>query len=585
MKYLVLLLSLIAGSVFGESAQFISQSAPLTMLAGQRYPVSVTVRNTGYDTWVSPIRLGSQSPQDNGTWGLGRVELPGPVAPGQTTTINFNVTAPATAGGYPFRWRMVKEGVAWFGEMTPELLIGVDGPLSQESRAAQFVSQTVPTVMAPGVPTVVTVRLKNVGTMTWTNDQQFRLGAQSPRDNSTWGASRFSVPASGVLPGQTADFTFRVVPPTTPGDYDFQWQMLQEGITWYGNLTPKVRVTVSNTPVCGALDALAADTWCQIPNTHLRDVCPSQDAYPFWFTGVGGCGGVVSAWSGGAYDSRRTRLIVWGGGHSSYLGNEIYDFGMETLRWGRLTDPSPPPYSRDVLVDGNPVSRETYGGLAYLAHADRFFGYGGARSDDGAPTPVTWTLDFATNRWQNMNAGGVPPGRWFGYGLSSAYDPLTKQVFMRDVAGILTWSLESNTWTPVLDAGHGWTQQTGAIDPTRRLFFSIGQDEFLAYDMTKNSDATPFWRTTGGEALIHPLGPGLDYDPRADRMVAWMGGGVFVLDPTTKVWARKSGLTAPPAQTQWGTYGRFRYVAKYNVFVLVNSVDENVYIYKHTAGP
>ncbi|MDI1450127.1 hypothetical protein [Polyangium sp. 6x1] len=29
---------------------------------------------------------------------------------------------------------------------------------------------------------------------------------------------------------------------------------------------------------------------------------------------------------------------------------------------------------------------------------------------------------------------------------------------------------------------------------------------------------------------------------------------------------------------------RFRYIAQYNVFVLVNRADENVFFYKHTAG-
>jgi hypothetical protein len=33
-----------------------------------------------------------------------------------------------------------------------------------------------------------------------------------------------------------------------------------------------------------------------------------------------------------------------------------------------------------------------------------------------------------------------------------------------------------------------------------------------------------------------------------------------------------------------GTYGRWRYIARLNVFVLVNSVDDDVRFYKHTAG-
>jgi len=41
---------------------------------------------------------------------------------------------------------------------------------------------------------------------------------------------------------------------------------------------------------------------------------------------------------------------------------------------------------------------------------------------------------------------------------------------------------------------------------------------------------------------------------------------------------------APVAQTANGTYGRWRYAAHYNVFVLVNGAGDDVFFYKHTAG-
>jgi hypothetical protein len=40
----------------------------------------------------------------------------------------------------------------------------------------------------------------------------------------------------------------------------------------------------------------------------------------------------------------------------------------------------------------------------------------------------------------------------------------------------------------------------------------------------------------------------------------------------------------PTAPNQNGTYGRFRYVPSKNVFIVVNSVDENVYFYKFTSS-
>jgi RHS repeat-associated protein len=123
----VLLLSMPA--MAADSAHFVSQSVPAVMGAGQVYAVSVTMQNTGTTTWTSPANynLGSQLPQDNYTWGAARVGLPAStsVAPGSSVTFSFNVTAPATVGSYNFEWRMVHDGVAWFGDFTTNVVVPV----------------------------------------------------------------------------------------------------------------------------------------------------------------------------------------------------------------------------------------------------------------------------------------------------------------------------------------------------------------------------------------------------------------------------------------------------------------------------
>lgn len=109
---------------------FVSQSLPTTMVAGQRYPVTVKVRNTGADPWTSELafRLGSQSPRDNETWGKNRVELAAPVPPGGEAAFTFEVTAPPSPGRYPFQWRMVRDMVMWFGAGTPMVEVEVAAP-------------------------------------------------------------------------------------------------------------------------------------------------------------------------------------------------------------------------------------------------------------------------------------------------------------------------------------------------------------------------------------------------------------------------------------------------------------------------
>jgi hypothetical protein len=111
-----------------NNATFVSQSVPTSMTAGQGYSVSVAMKNSGTTTWTAATgyKLGAQNPQDNVTWGH-RVELAAgdAIAPGQTKTFTFNVIAPGTAGTSNFQWRMVREGVAWFGGLSANVGVTV----------------------------------------------------------------------------------------------------------------------------------------------------------------------------------------------------------------------------------------------------------------------------------------------------------------------------------------------------------------------------------------------------------------------------------------------------------------------------
>src|SRR5688500_2675426 len=87
------------------------------------------------------------------------------------------------------------------------------------------------------------------------------------------------------------------------------------------------------------LATLPAGRWYRFPDSKLEAVAAK--------TNVGGSiKGLMAAWSGGIYDTDRERLVVWGGGHNDYAGNEVYAFGplnAAAPKWQRLTDPSVPP--------------------------------------------------------------------------------------------------------------------------------------------------------------------------------------------------------------------------------------------------
>lgn len=136
-----------------NSAAFVSQSVPERMLAGNSYTASVTFRNTGSQTWTSAgnYRLGSQNPQDNLTWGGARASLAAPVPPGEEGTFTFTVTAPPTAGIYNFQWRMVQDGVEWFGEFGANQPIEVS-PLASATDVALGKAATQVSTLTPYNP-------------------------------------------------------------------------------------------------------------------------------------------------------------------------------------------------------------------------------------------------------------------------------------------------------------------------------------------------------------------------------------------------------------------------------------------------
>ena len=130
----LLSLILVANVLIGQTnnAQFISQTVPTNILPGAQFNISITLENTGGTTWSESTlyRLGSQSPTDNTDWGTNRITLPNDVAPTEQVTITATLTAPTNQGLYNFQWRMLQDGVAWFGEQTELIYFPMLSPIA-----------------------------------------------------------------------------------------------------------------------------------------------------------------------------------------------------------------------------------------------------------------------------------------------------------------------------------------------------------------------------------------------------------------------------------------------------------------------
>ena len=181
------------------SDEFVSHDIPSNMTPGQIATVHITFRNRGV-LWndARSFRLGAVGDSDPFT-ATTRYNVGSEVGPNTTKIFTLTLTAPTTPGTYTTDWRMLREGVTWFGQ-TLTVNVTVSGTAGGPSITTQPASQTVNpggtvnfTVVAAGNPPISyqwrknAINLSNGGnisgvttaTLTITNVQQTDAGTYS----------------------------------------------------------------------------------------------------------------------------------------------------------------------------------------------------------------------------------------------------------------------------------------------------------------------------------------------------------------------------------------------------------------------
>jgi hypothetical protein len=329
--------------------------------------------------------------------------------------------------------------------------------------------------------------------------------------------------------------------------------------------------------MAGPLDTLQPGQWYEFPASHLREVLPSP-------VPEGDPRTMIEAWSGGAYDTQRNRLLVWGGGHADYRGNELYAFEVASGQWRRLTNPT------DL-----PLSVHSYDGLEYLPNQDTFFSApGGSTWQLGYLETNTWLLPLSGTSWTNA---GPPPSTVAGFlqpSMTSDYDPLSGRVIVVGANASGTYDAGARSWNLTGEGNRSDLGLNGALDSRRRVFVEVGRNRAYLFPVSNNG--APGQRqalaTSGPQAIVNCDAPGFVYDPVSDRFVGWCGGNaIYSLNIDTRVWSQHAATNSvnpgdPNARSRpyWGTFGRFRYMPAYNAFIVVHSIDENVFAYRLTNG-
>jgi hypothetical protein len=336
------------------------------------------------------------------------------------------------------------------------------------------------------------------------------------------------------------------------------------------------------------------------------------------------------AWSGGAYDSSRDRLVVFGGGHNDSWYNNVFTFDLASMTWKRwtemangLTGDTVPMIFRDKRIETcglypsgatldipdawltgagylmqdkcdepsivkqldpqQPRSVHSYGSVAFSPVTGRFYNLGGVVlfPSGQSRTSRLMSFDFATGSWVR-GAGNPQPA----YG-SSATDAAGRIWFVSQT-NLLQYDPSLDAWTVEPSSTTGGYAPGAAVD-TKRNVLVVTNDGTKLTTYALGQAGAPRTDATATGFSLPSVANSLEYLPSIDRFVAWshQGRGVSFLDPTTWQWtnAEPSG-DDPGAGASNGTYGRFRYSSARGVFMLVNSTKTNVFLYKPpTAAP
>ena len=342
----------------------------------------------------------------------------------------------------------------------------------------------------------------------------------------------------------------------------------------------------------GPIEDLKPGHWYEVPNSAMHGVIPNPPP-----PGVIGPASIIGGASGGAFDTKRDRLLVWGGGHTDYSGNEVYAFDLNTLKWTRLTEPSKDVggYERSgYYPDGQPRGRHTYDYVEYVPPIDSFCSFGAVTMYPNGNIFVgnTDCLDMKTLKWQRKaNA--------LSYGVSalSAFDPVTGHVWVHGAGneGYLVEYLPLKDQWMVhgfrgIESGFTSYSMTAALDPKRRKFVAVGNGNVTVWNLKdRGLKKGKSIKTTGDVGIITSIAPGFVYDPILDKFVAWSGGAdVYIFDLDKRLWKKRlaspGNKVVPTLAHVRGTFGRFAYSPRKNVYVVVNHINENVFIYRLADG-
>ncbi|WP_418647175.1 DNRLRE domain-containing protein [Thauera butanivorans] len=143
-------------------------------------------------------------------------------------------------------------------------------------------------------------------------------------------------------------------------------------------------------PLLEIIKEMPEGSWAKVNENAFSDVWTPAALRPLYGSSSNPTPSkILGSWSSFAWDSKRGDLILYGGGHANYSGNDVYRWRSRDLQWSRAALPSETFFVGSNTwnaidgADAAPTSAHTYDNAVYLPIADRYLNFGGAIYNTG----------------------------------------------------------------------------------------------------------------------------------------------------------------------------------------------------------
>jgi len=322
-------------------------------------------------------------------------------------------------------------------------------------------------------------------------------------------------------------------------------------------------ITSADVPDVSALltivAGMAEGEWRRVNLNNYSSVWTPADLRPLFGRGNPDPSKIILAWSSFAWDPNRAALLLYGGGHANYRGNDVYLWRASTQKWERAALPSE--MVQNALghwnaidgVDKAPASAHTYDNTIFLPLLDRMLALGGAADANGGHYLTQATSTAARNTgpylfdparahpdkvggstgshvrrvapysevvggnmwsnresWLNASTASTPPTEVLSNGCTGyAVENGRDVVYVRSASRLYRYAINdlsnpaADTWTRVGRYYYGGSggQGTCAYDPVRKIFVSTHATQpFIFWNL-----ATPGYDNR--DTLVTPTDP------------------------------------------------------------------------------